>query len=181
MNAKYLKFLIPVLLCAAGCATSQPVVMSESVGPRPGLVAKNSGDGFLQVYSARKRVPTDVNAEEFFWNNDFGRNEFLYRNAHTGYTLYAPDGRRLQWVPNSTGMNDATPTSVKLPPGVYKIKAQAVDFSDVDLTVTIPVRIESGLTTSVHLDNRWHPSTGNKIGELVRLPNGHAVGWHAPV
>ena len=56
------------------------------------------------------------------WNNDFGKNEFLHWTAHTRYTLYSPDGHLLQQVRNTTGMNGANPTVVKLSPGIYRLK-----------------------------------------------------------
>jgi hypothetical protein len=180
MKRKYLQFLLPVLIGAAGCATQAPVSVLKRVGPEPGQVARNSAMGFLQVYSARERVPTDVNAEEFFWDNDSGRNEFLHYVAHTSYILYGPDGRQLPRVSNATGMNDPSPALVKLSPGVYMVEALAEDYDEVTLRVKVPVRIEPGLSTVVHLDGNWNPAISSKEGdEMVWLPNGHIVGWHA--
>lgn len=181
MNNKYLLFLAPILICAAGCATSARVTLLEQVGPDPALTSQKSSTGVLQVYSARERVPIDVNAEEFFQNNDYGKNDFLFYAAHTSYALYAPDGHLLQQVRNANGMNDAKPTAVKLSPGVYKVEAVAEDYDDVTLRVMVPVLIEPGLTTTVHLDGNWNPMISmKKSDEMVQLPNGHIVGWHAP-
>ena len=181
MNGKYLKFLAPLLICAAGCATNTRVTSLEQVGPNPTLTSQNAGTGSLQVFSARERVPIDVNGEEFFWNNAYGRNEFLHYPAHTSYDLYGPDGRLLQQVRNARGMNDADPAVVKLSPGVYRIEAAAEDYDDATLKVTVPVLIEPGLTTKVHLDGNWNPAVPpKKSSELCPVPNGHFVGWHPP-
>ena len=133
----------------------------------------------MRVYSARERILIDVNAEEFVWNSDFGKNKFLHETAHTSYSIYAPDGRFLQRVRNTTGMNDANPALVKLSPGVYRVQADAEDYNDVTLTVMVPVCIKPGLTTSVHLDGNWNPPAAIRRsgGKVVRLPNGDVVGW----
>jgi len=178
MNSKYLKFLAPILICAAGCVTDTRATRLEQVGPDPALTAQQSGPGSLQVYSARERVPIDINAEEFFWNNDYGRNEFLHRLAHTGYVLYAPDGRLIQRVRNWTDMNDPVPATLKLPPGIYQVAATAEEYDDVTLPVMIPVRIESGLTTTVRLDGGSAGALKKSV-EVVRLPNGRIVGWRS--
>ncbi|MGO9586331.1 MAG: hypothetical protein ACLP2Y_09065 [Limisphaerales bacterium] len=180
MNNKYFLLLIPILICAAGCATDTRVTLREEVGPDPALTPQNSGTGFLQVYSARERVPIDLNREEFFWNDDYGRNEFLFYAAHTSYALYAPGGRLLERVRNANGMNDADPTMVKLSPGVYNVEAEARDYDDVNWTVMVPVLIKPGLTTTVHLDGNWNPAISRKKGgEMVWLPNESIVGWHS--
>ena len=180
MNSKFLGFLVPILICTAGCATDTRVTLLKQVGPDPVLASQNSGMGFLQVYSARERVPIDVNAEEYFWNNDYGKNDFLFYPAHTSYALYAPDGQLLQQIRNANGMNDANPTMVKLSPGIYEVEAKAKDYDDVNWTGIIPVVIESGLTTVVHLDGNWNPAIPKKKSdEMVWLPNGHIVGWHS--
>lgn len=178
MKNRCFKFLMPILICTVGCATDTRVALLKPVGPDPALAAQSSGPGYLQVYSARERAPIDLNTEDFLWNNDFGKNEFLHWTAHTRYSLYAPDGHLLQQVRNSTGMNDANPTAVKLSPGVYQVEAEAEDYNDVTLNVMVPVLIEPGLTTVVHLDGNSNTTIPRKQSdELVRLPNGNIVGW----
>ena len=179
MKITRLSTLTPLLVCLVGCATASRVTMLEEVGPRPALAAQHSGEGYLRVYSAREKAPTNVYADEFFWNNDFGKNEFLHYTAHTSYSIYAPDGRLLQRVRNATGMDDANPTLVKLSPGVYRVKADAEDYNDVTSTVMVPVCIKPGLRTTVHLDGNWNAPTAMKRdgGQIVRLPNGNIVGW----
>lgn len=43
-----------------------------------GAPAESSDSSATGQAEARKRAPTDVNKEEFLWNNDFGSNDFLY-------------------------------------------------------------------------------------------------------
>jgi len=178
MKQPCLKILLLALMGAAGCATPSRVTLLPGVGPTPSATAQNTTEGFLQVYSARERVPTNINGEEFVWNNDYGRNDFLYASAHTGYSLYRSDGQLLQQVPNATGMNDAQPTLLKLSPGAYQVKASAEDFNGVDATVMVPVCVEPGLTTVVHLDDQLNARTTGVESQWVRLANGSIVGWH---
>jgi hypothetical protein len=178
MKNMHIKIFALALLGAAGCAAPSQQARLAGVGPGPAEITQNADEGFLQVYSARERVPININGEEFVWNNDFGRNEFLYGAAHTSYALYDQSGRLLQHVSNSTGMNDAHPTLLGLSPGAYQIKAEAADYDGVISTVTVPVCIEPGLTTLVHLDGKWNPSLTDTRSQWVRLANGSVVGWH---
>jgi hypothetical protein len=180
MNKKSMTILTAASLCAAVCSAAPRVTLLKQVGPDPALPAQNTSEGFLQVYSARERAPIDVNAETYFYNNDFGKNEYLRQDAHTSYAIYALDGRLLQRVRNTTGMNDANPTLVKLAPGVYHVKAEAEDSGEVTQTVTVPVCVEAGRTTTVHLDGKWKTTAPAKDTEMVRLHNGNVVGWYCP-
>jgi len=181
MNNKYLILLTTILICVGGCATDTQVTVLRQVGPDPALTAQNSGTGYLQVYSARERRPVNANREDFLWNNDFGRNDFLFYPAHTSYDLYAQDGHLLGHVRNAKGIYDGDPTLVKLSPGVYKVEANAKDFNDVNLTVMIPAVIKPGLTTTIHLDGYWDWVISIKYSDkIVWLPNGDIVGWHFP-
>jgi len=183
MNNKYHKLLAPLLsICITGCATATRVTRLEPVGPNPALVAQNSGSGFLQVFSARERVPTDVNAEEFFHNNDYGKNDFLHYPAHTSYAIYTADGHLVRQVRNNGGnLNNANPTTVTLSPGVYEVAAAAEDSEGGTFSVRVPAVVEAGLTTKVHLDGNWKPAvSGQKRNGTVCLPNGNFVGWRPP-
>ena len=172
------KILMLALLGTAGCVSSSRVALLPGVGPAPSLAPANGSVGFLQVYSARERVPTDINAEEFMWNNDFGRNDFLYGAAHTAYSLYSPGGQLLMQVSNARGMNDADPTLVNLAPGDYQVKAEASDDSGAISTVMVPVCVQAGLTTLVRLDGQWTVRTTGADDRWVRLADGSVVGWH---
>src|SRR5664279_3321755 len=92
-----MKYVIAVALAGttvwlAGCASAPRVVVAEPVGPAPTVAAKVTGDGSLAIYSARTLASVDVNAAEWRYNNDFGKNEFLYEPAHTDYTIYTQNG-----------------------------------------------------------------------------------------
>lgn len=180
MNTKSMIILTAASLGALVCSAAPRVMELKQVGPDPALPAQNTSEGFLQVYSARERAPVDVNAETFFYNNDYGKNDFLRWDAHTRYSIYASDGRLLQEVRNSNGRNDAKPTLVKLAPGVYHIQAQAEDSAAVTHAVKVPVCIEAGRTTIVRLDGKWNTPAPPKDTEMVRLRNGNVVGWYCP-
>jgi hypothetical protein len=76
-------------------------------------------------------------------------------------------------VDNTTGHYAEAPRLVTLPPGQYLVKTQAKDYFWVEL----PVTIERGRTTKVHLDDKWKPPTDAPKKEIVSLPNGKPVGW----
>ena len=182
MKNKSLTIVTLGLLGAAGCASPSRMTLLPGVGPSPFPASQADAaavnDGFLQVFSARERIPTISSALEFVRNNDFGNYDLLYADAHTSYSLYGPDGQLLQRVPNATQMNDADPTLVRLSPGSYQVKAECVDFDDVTSTVLVPVCIEPGLTTLVHLDGKWSSAPTGLGDQWVRLSNGSIVGWH---
>ena len=60
------------------------------------------------------------------YNNDFGKNEFLYEPAHTDYTIYAQNGEVFRHVRNARDPNDQAPTLVTLPAGSYKVEAHGL-------------------------------------------------------
>ena len=66
------------VLCLVGCASPAKLTVSEPVGPAPTERAGTPDGSGLQASSGKVRAPVDVNMEEFLWNNDFGRNEFLH-------------------------------------------------------------------------------------------------------
>jgi hypothetical protein len=82
-------------------------------------------------------------------------------------------------VSNSHSPSDGTPALVTLPPGTYHVEARAQDYAGVTTRATVPVVVEAGRVTAVHLEGDWKPAGHPKASELVRLPNGHAVGWRA--
>ena len=45
--------------------------------------------------------------------------------------------------------------------------------------VSVPVVIESGKTTEVHLNGQWKGPAGAPQGELVYSPSGFPMGWKA--
>src|ERR1035441_9181875 len=108
--------LAGALVWLAGCATAPRVVVTEPVGPGSLAGSPGMGDGSLVIYSARAPADVDVNIAEWRYNNDFGRNDFLYEPAHSDYTIYAQNGEVFKRVSNARSMNDAVPTNAPLRP-----------------------------------------------------------------
>ena len=179
MKLAYSFVLTSTLLWAVGCASTSHVTQLAPVGPALTEAPQEQGVGTLEVYSARVRAPVDAQREEFLWNNDFGKNDFLYGPSHTSYTIYTAEGKFLRKVRNAEDMSDADPSLVELPPGEYRIQAEAEDEGGVTFTVTVPVLVEPGLTTVVHLNGGWQPPHGVDAKSTVQLPNGNYVGWRA--
>ena len=166
------------LLWLVGCASAPNVAVREPVGPAPTGPVGCLADGQLQVYSARERAPLDGNAEEFVWNNDFGRNDFLYGPARTDYTIFTPDGNLFKRVSNARGSNDEQPTLVTLAAGSYNIEAEAEENNGVTLAAEVPVVIKPGQTTVVHLDRDWKPATSQADKHaFVQAYDGRFIGW----
>lgn len=152
--------VIPLL---ASCAS--PIVVSDAVGPGPFRINhKSSGDGYLRVYSAREEIREGVGD---------GANPSYYQ--HTDYEVRNNNGKLVKHVGNINGEYDPSPARIALPPGHYIVAASAKDY----LEVRVPVIIEPGITTNVHLDDRWLPPPTAGRNELVREPNGNPVGWRA--
>ncbi len=159
MCMKRISFLMGLGLSALwfGCA-SAPVVVA-TVGPNPAGLDHHARDGQLQVFSDL------VGRTE-------GDNPTWYQ--HKDYTIYDQQGRRVEHVRNTVGYYARRPNLISLPPGKYVVRAEAKDY----LFVKVPVVIESGRITKVHLDGDWQPSAADKQ-ELVSLPTGIPVGWAA--
>ncbi len=136
------------LVLLIGCA-SDP--QNARVDP-PAPAGNASDQGSLEVYSARRRMPVDLNAETYFWNNDFGRNDFLYEPAHTDYAIYAPNGTLVERVRNARAWDDGNPTRVTLPAGAYTVEARTESSDGVSKTVDVALVIKAGETTAVHLE-----------------------------
>lgn len=164
--------------CLAGCTTPRQLAVSEPVGPVPMERAKRVGDTSLQVYSARIRRPADMNREEFLWNNDAGRNNFLYEPAHTDYTIYRQNGSIVRRVRNARVGGDPQPTLVSLPAGRYNVVAYARGFG----LIAIPVVVERGKRTVVNLQRFPNPLVQCvPKDDAVCLADGRIVGWRADV
>ncbi len=178
---KHANLLVLVLgiVWIAGCASAPREVAVAPIGPAPGQVTQQNGDGSLVIYSARARANPDVNTQEWLWNNDYGRNAFRYAPAHTAYTIYALDGKVLKQVPNARGPDDEMPTVVMLPAGAYRVKAEAIDSGGNRVEVLVPVVIKPGQTTLAYLEGGWKPKGTHTETELTRLPWGQPIGWRA--
>ena len=156
MITKYIALIgatiIPLL---AGCTTT-PIALSP-VGPKPSQPPITYGTGHLRVYSDTK---TRVVSEDNYY-------------PHTSYIIRDQFGRFIKHVPNHIGYMDEKPTLVTIPAGNYNIVAESSAYG----RVTVPVVIEGGKTTVVHLDRGWKPSLNIPSNEVVRFPDGEAVGW----
>jgi len=140
----------------AGCA-SQPVTLSP-VGPGPEHHAFSDGTGYLRVYSDTE---THVIGDG------------LPYYPHTCYNIYDQNGVRVKFVPNHIGNMDESPTLVSVNAGNYNVVAQSSAYG----RVTVPVVIEGGRQTIVHLDRQWQPAKSAASNDLVRFPDGEAIGW----
>lgn len=145
--------IIPLL---AGCA-STPVALN-SVGPEPINPEAFIPKGYLQVFSDTDAI-RDGDGPSYY--------------PHTGYSIHDESGKVVQFVPNHIGDMDESPTIMAIPAGDYTVVAESSAYG----RVTVPVVIQKGRSTVVHLDRDWRPSANISTNELVYLPNGEAVGW----
>jgi hypothetical protein len=76
---------------------------------------------------------------------------------------------------NTVGHYEETPNMITLPAGSYVVVARAQGL----LRVKVPVVIEGGRTTRVHLDAKWNVPTDTPKTELVQILGCYPVGWRA--
>jgi hypothetical protein len=144
-------------LLATGCAVAPPTAARETVGPRV-TAATAARHGFLQVYSRS------------IWTTADDLETSLL--SYTDYDIKSANGATLKRVING----DDEPERVELPDGRYTV----VDQADVSGTVSVPVAIEAGRITVVHLDQEAEQAfAGIAPTDLVRLPDGQAIGFRA--
>jgi hypothetical protein len=147
-----------MILGMAGCATS-PVVLAP-VGPNPSARADKLAMGQLEVFSA-----TEQNSDEY--------NHVWFQR--TDYDIYNLSGGKVKHVFNAVALYKPAPRVVALPPGRYIVEAEGRDA----LRVKVPVEIERGRTSRIHLDDNWQPPATAPRDELVSMPSGSLVGWRA--
>ncbi len=147
--------LLVALALVAGCTPPSRWIAPDAVGPAP-VVASNDGD--LLVYSADDAIDT-ADADH---------------PHHRAYVIRAPDGSVLRAVRNQCGPFGQDPEDVTLAPGRYAIDTSATNLGP----VRVPVVIESGHVTVVHLDGdaESDPVPG---ASAVRLPDGRSIGARA--
>jgi hypothetical protein len=168
------------LVCIVGCASAPRVAVQEPVGPSQRIAPGTATGGSLVVYSARRPASVNLNAEAFLWNNDQGRNEFMYEPAHTDFIIYGSDGAVFQRVRNAGREDGENPTLVSLPTGAYLVEAEAEASATATMTVSVPVVVEPGQTTTVHLEPTWQrPADSREPGNVVRLYDGRIIGSRA--
>jgi hypothetical protein len=170
-----------VVLCVAGCASTPKSALVQPVGPTPAAGPSGPTYGWLQVYSAREPAESDPNRAEWLLDEStYVNDDSWHEPAHTDYTVYSQNDRLVERVRNNKQPEDAHPALVALPPGIYKIQAQAEEGAEENTDLIIPVLIEHGKTTVVHLEGNWKPAGSYSNSDVVRLPNGQIAGWRAP-
>jgi hypothetical protein len=149
---------VAMAVLVASCASAPPTIVHDTVGPGF-AIANQEHNGFLMVYSATE------------WTNyDDGPGLLSYTN----YQIEAAVGTLFQEVSNG----DYEPTRVTLPKGTYTVVA----WSDTSGEVSVPVAIEAGRITVVHLEMEkdWKEASAViRSSDLVRLPNGQPIGFRA--
>ena len=162
-----MKKAFPLTVCAIGLASivigcaSTPVVLAP-VGPCSTRQEASHPNGYLQVFSV---MEPQSEGDDPVWYQ------------HSGYIIYNQQRKRIKYVGNTIGKWDEAPQTVTLPSGRYTVKARAEGFRYV--FVNVPVVIEQGKTTAVHLEEGWNPPPGPPGTEIVRASSGYAVGWLA--
>jgi hypothetical protein len=154
-------------ICGACAHSLDTLEVTEAVGPAP-LLASTGPTGFLRVYT-----PT----EEFY-------DEQALYDLHRDFSILTPGGEILKHVRNADHRWDETPALVSLPVGSYRIRSRTLSGE----IATVPVAVERGRTTNVHLDGSFAapeapsatlPSVAAGPGDLVTLPDGGIIGWGA--
>ena len=170
----------------AGCASGPQGLRVNPVGPEPAAVSPAQGDGILQVFSARRYVPANVEMANYVnrtgispEDNYEQKQDLLHTSARGNYSIYTTDGKFLKRIANAKGMNGAEPTRVELSPGRYLVEADTEELDTFRHPVLVPVEIKAGLTTAVRLDGGWPAALSAKTSDVVRLPNGEIIGWAA--
>ena len=165
MKIRFTLTLIMAVALFSGCATKKGGLALNTVGPASDQTTMaNSTNGTLIVYSAY-----EVNAD--FAGRD--RRSPVYSD----YKILTGDGRLLRKVHNNSGtiLQDAVPA--ELAPGKYQVVAPANGYGH----VTVPVMIETGRTTVLHLEGGgfWPDESVFNQTNAVRLPDGLIIGWRS--
>jgi hypothetical protein len=152
------------MLLLVGCSAPRTALVLDPVGPAPIQTSpQQSGNGVLVVFSAYDAGP------------DYG-NRDPYRPACSDYKILSTTGTLLRVVHNDSGTILQQPAAVSLPAGHYEVLARANGYG----TVTVPVLIEAQHSTVLHLEGgSWPRRASLNRTNLVRLPDGQAVGWRS--
>jgi hypothetical protein len=164
VKTKYISLIgagiIPLL---AGCV-STPMTLAP-VGPDAISRAVPGTKGYLQVFSATEKSPPIASDDP------------IYFNLHSGYDINDASGENAKFVANHASNMDEWPDEVTLTTGKYNIVAESTCCG----LVTVPVIIQAGKITVVHLDRNWWPPSNTSTNQLVYLPDGEAVGWSGSI
>jgi hypothetical protein len=146
--------IIPFLNgCVSGPTALRPV------GPDVTSSVGSTRQGTLLVYTASQI------------DEDFSRGYYLQL---TGYEIKDASGKRLAFVNNQNSDADGPPDRMPLPAGTYNIVGESADYG----LVTVSVVIQSGRTTTVHLDRDSRTPLPYSPKSLVPLSAGKTVGWN---
>ena len=146
-----------------GCASSQPGLVLDTIGPPAASSAATGSNGTLVVFSA------------FDPHADF--NDQRYLRHYTDYRITSDNGNLVRVVHNDNGLLMQGPKRVELPVGAYHVVARANGYG----LVTVPVIIRADQVTTVHLEggSSWQNRSQLSQSNPVRLPDGDIVGWRA--
>ena len=153
--------MIPLILGTAltslllGCATTRVAV--APVGPNPAGSITPMANGQLEVFSA-ERARRD--------GNELDPNPVWFQ--HADYDVFNQQGKWIEHVFNTMGHYAEAPRVIQLPVGSYVVKAQASGY----LRLAVPVVIEQGRTTRVHLDASWKPLDQHSEDGIGASPRG---------
>ena len=157
-------FLAMICSVLAGCATTNNQFVLDPIGPAPSASPASGTRGELVVFTAFDPLP-DLNRSP-------------YRRRFTDYRIFSADGVHLVQVVNNnreTLLN--SPPVIELAAGSYRVMARANGYG----TMTVPVVIQPGRVTTVHLEGSvwWPRSSTIFASNPVRLPKGEIAGWRA--
>ncbi len=141
------------LLASRALATTLP-----PVGPNPSGLQNQSASGQLEVFSTLEGHSEGNNPPWF---------------QHADYYICDRQGHELQQVDNAVGYYARVPRMVTLAPGQYLIKSPAKDA----FWVKVPVVVQAGHVTRVHLDGDWAMPANTPETKVVFSPSGYPVGW----
>lgn len=160
MKMKFISLIGALIIQGLSGCISNPMALGP-VRPNPISPMVSSQKGYLQVFSAIvKSIPMASDDPTTF-------------NLHSSYDIYDESGKALKYVPNHASNMDESPDQASLASGNYYIIAESSCCG----SVKVPVVIQTGKTTVVHLDsNAWQPSN-TPTNQLVFLPDGEVVGW----
>jgi hypothetical protein len=138
--------------CVSGPTALKPVGPDATSSVEPAL------QGHLLVYTATQA------------GEDYIRGNFLQL---TDYEIKNASGERFAFVANQDLRGGGSPDRVTLPAGTYDIVAESADYG----LVTVPVVVQSGRTTAVHLDSDAQLPKPYSPKPLVHFSDDEKVGW----
>ena len=133
--------LLPLAaLLLAGCAATGPQQSAPGAPAKLTRAERWKAQGWLQVYTTQRWKHVSDNPSSY---------------VHATYKLLTPEGHLLMDVLNVGPMDE--PEAVRLDPGNYVVEARAFKPAVVKVPATrgavrIPVTVETGKTTVLHLD-----------------------------